>query len=196
MFNKKDRVELFDHYCSHLGKVKKNWNLKDVPKEELRILGFSSAAAIADAQICTFGLSDHPLKTVANDKSYRVEYMISTGAATDVGKIASLLLAISEHTIKRGVFPGVHNVLGGNGPVLYGGNPVFEHFYLTRPIDLARDFAICLSVEPPIEIVQLVPISTKERKFIESNGWESFEKLLLEEHKNLLLFDGRSVVIQ
>jgi len=195
MYERSDRIALFDHYAACLGPVTRNWNMRTIPKEELRVFGFDGAPEPGCSVLCTFGLSDHCLHAPGARDGARLEYLFSVSAACDAGKIAALLLAIGAHALEKRYSPGVHGVLEGKGAVLFEGNPRFEHFYLASPIGLPTDLAVCGTVAPSTGIVQLIPVSSEEKRFIDTRGWQAFERLLRTARVDLSLFDGREEVV-
>lgn len=190
--NRQDRIPLFDHYERHLGGVKLHWKLRDSPDYDLKIFCFDVPRTNDGNALCTFGISDHLLYTADGGRRSRLEHVVFLRDAGKRERVAALLLALASHALEKHHSPGIHHVLSGKGPVLHGGNPDFEHFYLSRPLAGKPELAICDAVAPPIELVQLIPISSVEKAFVETWGGPRFEQLLLQQGIDLQAFDERS----
>lgn len=194
MYAMEDRIKLFDHYDKHLGRVELNWNLIDLPKEKFRVFAYGSQSDESCSTVCTFGLSDLELAVSDTAAKARLEYLICTRRTFSTEAIASLLLAIGHYTIEEMNTPGLHGILEGDGPVLYGGNTAYEHFYLSVPKSFTAKFAACEATIPTIAFVQLIPITSNEKVFIDQNGWEKFEARLLSSDIDMAEFDRRNEI--
>jgi len=179
--NRQDRIPLFDHYEHHLGGVKLHWKPRDSPEYDLKIFCFDATRTNDGNTLFTFGISDHQLYSADGERRSRLEHVVFLRDAGKRERVAALLLAIASHALGKHHSPGIHHVFGGEGPVMHGGNPDFEHFYLSRPLAGEPDFATCDTMDPPIALVQLIPISNAEKAFIETWGGACFELLLLEQ---------------
>jgi hypothetical protein len=145
---------------------------------------------------CTFGLSDIRLATSGTANSLQLEYLICANSTYDPDIIAALLLAVAEYTNAHKHTPGVHGVLCGSGPVLHGGSLLFEHFYLAQPGYFQPEFrSTKKSADQEVELVQLIPVTEKEKSLIQSVGWEVFEELLIEQEIDVVAFDSRAEIL-
>jgi len=106
----------------------------------------------------------------------------------------SPLTAVGMHFFERHESPGPHGIFLGEGPVLEGGNPLFQSLYLRPPFGLPEGFAICSGSSTPIEIFQLIPITAHEQHLIVTNGWDKFEQAVLAQKIDLLLFNVRQEI--
>ena len=192
--HRQDRIPLFDHYERHLGGVRLHWKLRDSPDYDLEIFCFDAPRTNDGHTLCTFGLSDHQLYSPDGERRSRLEHVVFLRDAGKREQVAALLLAIASHALGKHHSPGIHHVLPGEGPVLHEGNPDFEHFYLCRPLAGEPEFALFGATVPPIALVQLIPISSAEKVFIETWGGPRFEQLLLEQGVDFRGFDERTQV--
>lgn len=176
------------HLERFLGPLKKRWLNDAAPS--FQVLLFSDRPKRDSQCLVTYGLSAHLLQIVGNgDSTIKMELLICADSSFDPEALAALLFAVGQDAVTQHATPGVRKVLMGSGAILL--NPVFEHFYLTFPGYFPAEFEMCEAVSSPVAIVQLIPISSKEREAIEKQGWRAFEDGMVEQHIDLLAFDNR-----
>jgi len=179
---------VLQHLEQFLGPFKERWLNSASPS--LQVMWFPECPEPNSQCLVTYGLSAHILQIISNGNSVnKMELIICTKSSIDSKALAALLFAIGQDALVQHATPGVHRVLIGEGAVL--SNPLFEHFYLTLPGYFPDEFAICEALSPPVTMVQLIPISSREREVIEKQGWRVFEDELVKQDIDLLAFDTR-----
>lgn len=187
---------LLVHFERFLGPMSHRWSGKGRPENAFEVLEFSGRPQLDSQCLVTFGLSAHHLQIAREGNStIRMELAIFAYRTFDSKVLGALLFAVGLDAIERHLTSGLHGVLNGSGPVLSGGNPEFEHLYLASPGYFPRSFDWCTELSPPVAIVQLIPISSGERKLITEVGWSAFEDAIAERNIDLLKFDARSAVV-
>jgi hypothetical protein len=191
MFDQSDRVILFDHYEANLGKMTSSSSLKGMPKQDFLVFIYEGQPYEDCTTYVTVGVSDHPLHSRRTHCDERLEYMICAESTYDQKLMVAVLMGLAVRSTDSRETAGIHGVWTGVGPVIIGGNPLFEHFYLTNPGHFAASIDRCDDVEPPIQIVQVIPITSGEHAFIVAHGWEAFESRLDQQEIDLMGFDSR-----
>ncbi|MDZ4151301.1 suppressor of fused domain protein [Methylicorpusculum sp.] len=177
------------HLERFLGVSKKRW-LCPGDESPFQVLLFPECPDSSSQCLVTYGLSAHQLRIMGkNDSVIQVELIICADSLFDPKVLAASLIAVGLDAIRKNAIPTVHEVLLGEGAV--SSNPVFEHLYLTFPGFFSPEFELCETVSPPVAIVQLIPISTNEKKLIAKRGWRVFEEGLAKQDIDLFKFDQR-----
>ncbi|TFW29168.1 suppressor of fused domain protein [Massilia horti] len=190
-----DAGKLFDHYENFLGEVETSFEGKDKTKIPFIVLAYSGRANGARNCLITCGLSAHQLAVPGGSRSARTELAIFSNSAANKEMLNAVLTVVGLHLLETHESPGVYGILPGSGPVLAGGNPLFESFYLSPPVGLPREFSICSLGASEIEILQLVPITAAEEHMIKCGGWAAFEEAVSTQGIDLLGFDEREEVL-
>jgi hypothetical protein len=131
-------------------------------------------------------LAEEPAKKVER------EFLICADARNGINALAALLIAVGMDALDNHVTRRIHSLMPGSGPVLSGGNPVFEHLYLSKPLGFPEGFSECGVPSSPVEIVQIIPLPERERRFVNTEGRQVLENRLTGDLENLLRFDWRS----
>lgn len=182
------------HLEEFLGPSTLSWSRVGKDALPFQVLLFPERPELDSQSLVTYGLSAYPLRIIGkNDSELRIELAICADSTFDSRDLVALLIAIGLKAFKRQATPGAHGVLEGEGAILT--NPVFEHFYLTFPGYFPSEFELCETVSPPVAIIQLIPISSKERELIMERGWRYFEQAIVEQGIDLLKFDRRRELI-
>lgn len=191
-----DAERLFDHLELYLGAMETRWYGKDIGKVPFDVFVYRCPFH-SDAQaLVTFGVSMCDRGLAAHvDHVPRREFVIFANDHCNTKALAALLVAIGLESHSKPVASPLGSVLAGSGPVLSGGNPHYEHLYLTAPIKLPESFLSCDTISPPVEIAQIIPISGREKQFVETSGVSAFEKRLVEHWRELLKFDQRTELV-
>lgn len=187
---------VLDHLEKHLGGTFERLRLKGKSDLGFEVLSFEHAPNFGDRSLVTYGLSAHRLSCLEtlgrNDRC--VELMLCANGSYRAEELAALLIAVGTHVLDNHEIPCEHDILDGSGPVRSGGNSRFEHLYLTAPGYFEPDFQRCSLIDPPAEIVHLVPITSEERSIIRECGWQMFEDAVITQSIDLLDFDNRQAV--
>lgn len=182
------------HLEEFLGSATLSWSRVGEDALPFQVLLFPECPELDGQSLVTYGLSAHPLRIIGkNDSDFRMEFAICADSTFDSRNLVALLIAVGLKTFERLATPGAHEVIAGEGAILT--NPVFEHFYLTFPGYFPTEFELCETVFPPVAIIQLIPISSKERELIMEKGWRFFEQTIVEQGIDLLKFDRRRELI-
>lgn len=186
---------LFDYFERFLGPMKSSWRGKDGQEMPFQVLAYPKQPELDCLTLITFGLSAHQLQVSDNcEGKVRMELLICANSSFESKLLYPLLFAAGLDALEHHATPGVHGVLNGSGPVLIGGNPLFEHLYLTHPGFFPKEFDLCEELSPPVSIAQIIPISSNEREFIVREGWSEFENRATEQSVDFLEFDARKEV--
>jgi hypothetical protein len=192
MLKQSDKIELFDHYEANLGKMTSSSSLKGVSEQEFLVFIYEGQPYEDCTTYVTVGVSDHPLHSRRSHCDERLEYMICAESKYDRKLMVAVLMGLAIRSMESRETVDIHGVWAGEGPVVIGGSPLFEHLYLTNPGHFAAAIDLCEGAVPPIKIVQVIPITSGERAFIEANGWEAFENKLDQQEIDLMGFDSRA----
>lgn len=124
---------------------------------------------------CTLGLSLEILTMPKKD--VRQEFIFAAENRFDEGEISSFLLTFAEHVASSG-----RALLRGN---VVGEKPIISNvdatgIYASIPVFWDDNFHIYDEVEklPSTVFVWLIPVMSKEIKFIRDKGWNAFEDIL------------------
>lgn len=195
MIVKSDAEVLYDHFESFLGQTEQRWHTRNNDGEALSVFEYIGQPDSAATTLLTFGLSSHQFRTRAPTAvTLRTELMICANSEFDAKALSALLFAVSFDALVEHLMPAEHGVLPGSGPVLGAGNPRFEHLYFARPGFFPVKFQRVENILIPIDVMQLIPISTREKELISAEGWEAFEDLVIAQGIDLLEFDQRDEV--
>ena len=186
-----DADVLLDHFEHYLGNMESSFRAKKDGDFPFMVLVYPPKPSGADSILMTCGLSAHRLYVPSENRTTRIELGIFAREGPSKAVLNALLTAVALHLLETHESPGRHGILPGEGPVLAGGNPSFESFYLRPPVGLPDGFASCGDLSSPIEILQLIPITSGEERLIANAGWCAFEQAVLAQQIDLLSFDTR-----
>lgn len=189
-----DAGKLFDHYSEFLGEMTGSFSGKNPKKIPFLVFTYSGSNGIRNSLV-TSGLSAHKLNVLGSERKVRTELAIFSNSDKSIEALNAVLTAVAVHFLESHEFPGAHGILHGSGPVLSGGNPTFENFYLRPPVEISSRFNVCSLDSSDIEIIQLIPISIAEAHLIDCQGWEFFERAVIAQRVDLLQFDERKEVV-
>lgn len=183
---------LLDHFDKYLGKGEGSWKWGEGRETHFYVFLFACPFAADSHVLVTCGLSAHQFAMADSpEKKIRREFLICADKSSDPKALAALLIAVGIDALNAHAVHAVGSVMLGDGPVLSGGNAAFENLYVATPLGFPYGFATCEQLSPPVEIVQIVPISEKEMKFVMANGGHVLEENLMANLSNLLRFDRR-----
>jgi len=182
---------LLRHLEQFLGEASERW--QESTAARFQVLLFRAQPDEGVNCLVTYGLSAVELALGSGpSRSAAIELMICADQMIEPKRLAATLIGVGMHALTQGALPDLHQVLPGQGAV--HDHPLFEHFYLTSPGYFPAEFDRCAGLMPPIEMVQLLPVSTRERAMIARQGWENFEDAASSGEIDLLLYDRRPEV--
>lgn len=183
---------LLRHLEKFLGKATERWQTSD--EASFQVLLFPNNPYTTENCLVTFGLSAVELSLGAEQpRLATVELLICANNEIEPKRLAATLIGVASHALRHRSLPDLHEVLPGQGAV--HDNPLFEHFYLTSPGYFPAEFDRCTAVVPPIEMVQLLPITSRERVIITQQGWAHFEEAAVADDIDLLEYDRRAEIV-
>jgi hypothetical protein len=192
---KNDANKLLDHYDHYLGRMENSFQGKDEKKIPFMVLSFSGRESGPSHCLVTHGMSAHQLSVPGKDSPVRTELAVFTNAPVGSKTLGALLIAVGMHFLDTHASPGAHGILPGSGPVIAGGNPKFESFYVRSPVSFPPAFAHCSLAGSGIDILQLIPVTNNEAHAIACGGWAAFEAAAASQNIDLLSFDQREEVV-
>lgn len=196
MERKSDAEALYDHFENFLGQAQHRWHSRGKSGFSINVFEYIGQPDSAATTLLTFGLSSHQLRTrEVTPVAVRTELMICANAEFHSKALSALLFAVAFDALDEHLIPAEHRVLSGSGPVLTGGHARFEHLYFARPGFFPLNFQRFEEVSLPVDVMQIIPISTSEKELISIEGWESFEDLVIAQGIDLLDFDRRDEVV-
>jgi hypothetical protein len=184
---------LLRHYERFLGEVKGAEYVSEGKGGTFQILLFRDQPEPGLNCVVTFGVSAADIALGRqSQRRARVELMICADASIEIARLAGPLMVVARTALEARRLPDLHELMEGEGAV--SENPLFEHIYLTNPGYFPAEFDACEGVAPPIEIVQLVPVSNGEREIITRLGWARFEDGAAEQGVDFAQYDRRPEV--
>jgi hypothetical protein len=191
MFQSSDKVTLFDHYEANLGVASGRMGLTATSTPAVAIFVYESCPYEDCTTYATFGLSDYSLHSRSTHEDERYEFLVSANSKYEQKVVASLLLGLAREAIATQQCAGFHGIEPGIGPVIKDGNPLFQNLYFTQCGSFESDIDVCSGASPSIRILQVLPITAKERAVVENEGFEWFEHLLAAQDLDLMDFESR-----
>jgi hypothetical protein len=186
---------LFEHLEENLGPMEMRWRGKSGTQMPFEVFVFPGSSAKPRQSLVTFGLSAHDVEMPEhNATTLRLEFAICSTRLHDSKVLGALLFAVALEIFHTHSIPRTR-VLAGSGPVLSNGNPQFKHLYVAFPLSFPPTFRICGKTEPPIHMVQIIPITSSEKAFIECKGYAEFEEKLRGLGDTILEFDSRPAAV-
>lgn len=186
---------LFEHLEENLGPMEMRWHGKSDMQMPFEVFVFPGASAKPRQSLVTFGLSAHDVEMPElNTTTLRLEFAICATPLHDSKVLGALLFAVALEIFHTHSIPPTR-VLAGCGPVLSNGNPQFEHLYVASRLSFPLTFRICRKTEPPIHIVQIIPVTSSEKAFIEWKGYAEFEEELRGLGDTILEFYSRPAAV-
>lgn len=188
--------DLIGHIESNLGSIGtgKTWRTNESGKVlPYQVISFRDKPIEKAVTYITLGLSNHVMKLIDKEEhqvsEVRMELLASAYESIGPVPVVSLMMFIAEAALDRHECPW-------NGTVISLGSPIadseeFQSVYCTEAGYFADDFKIYEASDPKTVFVNLVPITIREREFIQNNGSEAFDMQLIVQQPDLLNFDKR-----
>ena len=175
---------LLDHLERALGELHSTTVVEEVGRlGSIGVLRFTDVPVAGAVTYVTFGLSRAELH-VDPERHVRLELMLSLEDEEEPFAPTVWLVMLAEHFGDGGVAPRhaeVHRV----GPLADGS--ALEGFALVPPVRFGGDFArLELPDDVPVDILELIPLSTVEAGFVRAHGWDEFVDVIRRNDPNLL----------
>lgn len=187
---------LIGHIESNLGMLGsgKTWRTDEAGKAlPYQIVSFRDKPIEKVTTYTTLGLSNHVMKLIDKEghavTEVRMELLASAYESIGSAPVVSLMMFIAEAALDRHECPWKGTVISLGAPI--SDSEEFRFIYCMEAGYFADDFKIYETSNPKTVFVNLVPITINEREFIQGNGSEAFNALLIAQQPDLLSFDKR-----
>lgn len=186
-------MTIAEHLEKHLGPMHGGTKVrlaKGRRAPEIFIASFPDRPVNRAITYSTLGLSEYELEQ-EDGGNLRQELLFSCRLPRDRDEPVSLLMAVAADVISAGrALPRGH-VVGPAGPLIEDSR--LEALYCAAPVYFDDDFHVFRELHPPVVFVLLIPITAAEAEFVEREGWEAFEDLLVEQDADLLDLNRDSI---
>lgn len=182
-------LRLINHLEAHLGPLICGWFTDpDGAPVPFSVLKFGGGSIADVFTYVTVGLSAVELRSKNTEKIIHQELLLMCRESFGTRNIPGLLqqVGLSVLADKTAILRG--EVLGPKGPIFTECD--LTAFYATNPVYFPDSFL----VDDLAVLVWLVPITSPEAKFVQNNGWISFEDCLVSKDPDLLDFSRPSIV--
>ncbi len=166
---------LVDHLEEHLGEMVGGWqNDPDGNELAFQIVHYEGKAPAGSEIFSTLGLSDYELA----DVGARIEFVMIAPLGLTAGTIPPILL-------RAGMLPIDADDVAQLGDTFLDIEPLREVspmdcLYVGRPLYQRPDFNPFDNGDVQVLFLWLIPVYAEEAEFIETEGWEAFERLMWE----------------
>lgn len=178
---------------NHLGEIEYGWSKGgDGQKLPFQIVKFSRGPFAETVTYTTLGLSNEKLISPVSNKRVRQELVFISYKSVGDLNIPAIMqqVALSMLKNKKALLRG--DVIGPHGDLFTGSE--LEALYVTLPVYFPDSFKTFIdSVDTPIVMSWIVPITPKEASFISADGWDRFESILEEVNPDLIDFKRKSI---
>ena len=178
---KTNAVSIITHMEHYLGPVVDGWKTTgDGEVLAFPLARFSPTPQPGWSVMATLGLSALSLKQPSG-RGVRQELLICWPDEAMDDSVPSHLYAVGKTIMATGEAIGLGSVLPlpGNPTLPSGSAKPWFGWYLTLPFFLPESGAICPGTDPATVLSWLVPIYEEEARFIDEQGGEAFEQMLL-----------------
>jgi hypothetical protein len=171
-------MNMLDHLESFLGPTEGGYEDPAGDACAFQIVDFTGGPVAKARTYCTLGLSEYLLEQ-PDHTSIRLELMFVAQDTHGPMSIPALVHDLAVEAIARHRAYVRGEVIGPRGPLFPDSE--LEAIYVTAPMHLPTEFNYIDTEDgEPCIIAWLLPITCSEVAFIHSNGWESFEGMLVE----------------
>ncbi|WP_089084268.1 suppressor of fused domain protein [Aquitalea magnusonii] len=170
---------IIDHIEENFGEIEKGWDFRISKLPNFQVVECSNGLLENITTIISVGLAQHKLKSRRSEKIIRHEILLSfdkdcipSNAVAIIKQIAETCVETREALLENDIIKKVGIVFDNHKfDSLWVKPPVFfnENSFSYSGSDVSGD--ICI-------FAWLIPITTKERCYIEENGSEAFENVL------------------
>ncbi|PKR48927.1 suppressor of fused domain protein [Thalassospira marina] len=183
-------MSIIDHIESYVGPIQEGWKDK---RSGLNIQIIRCCDEIDESvdHFLSLGFSDFVLE-VSPEKNARHEFLFSVRFFDDYSLVFSFLMTICEAVIVRAkaVLRGQYIRLPADVAAEMG----FDALYCSIPMLQDHGFSGYDKVDPPVIFVWLIPIYSTELEFIEMNGWDRFEDMMVEQQPDLFSLSRKHII--
>ena len=184
--------DLLQHLESNLGVIAEGWsNVEDPANPSFQIVRFENQPMKGASTFTTLGLSGVIL-TQSNDTLIREELIFCCNNKFIDWGISELLATVGDELLSTEQAFMRGQVLGPAGPLF--NNSSLEALYCARPVYFPEALHEYTSTNPITSLLWLIPITSAEAVYIESEGWSRFEDILVEKDADLLDLQRESLV--
>lgn len=164
---------LVEHLESHLGEIVGEWQV-DPDGNELpfQIVHYDGKAPAGTEIFSTVGLSDYEL----SDLGARIELIMIAPLGLTSGTIPPILVAAGEMPIDADDVPQLGDTFVAIEP-LREVSPM-DCLYVGRPLYQPPDFNPFDNGDAQVLFLWLIPIYDIEAEFVDTEGWQAFERLM------------------
>lgn len=183
-------MSLIQHVENHLGSIERGWKDNQSDKT-LQVVSFLDCPGETVSTFVSLGMSDEVLE-MKDSRKVRQELVFSAYTISISNMVVSFLISLCEGILSRGkaVLRGEVIPLSPELAERIG----FEFVYCTIPVFFEDDFCSYDETSPSTVMVWVLPIYKSEAKYIDRNGWESFEDLLEEKDPDLCSMERDSII--
>lgn len=188
-----------DHFDTYLGEIKEGW--RTPPRDGQSDSGFALAQfSLAPWEgwsiLGTYGLSREVLRQ-GEDNELRQELLLCWQDEEIADSLLSHLNAVAQTVQQTGEVIGRGALLAiPPQPVLTSGDEdrPWAAWYVTMPFFLPESGILMDSIDPPIVFTWLFPVYADEAEFIELEGADAFDQLILDNRELCFEYPRPSLV--
>lgn len=179
---------------NHLGEIEYGWS-KDSEGKELsfQVVKHKRGPFPGCVTYSTLGLSMENLSSPVSDKQIRQELIFVSYSNFGDKNIPGILQQVGNNALESKSAYLRGDVIDPYGKIFNGSQ--LQALYVSLPVYFPDSFRTYYG-EENLTIVQawLFPITLNEANFIEKNGWEKFEDILVKSDPDLIDFTRSSII--
>jgi hypothetical protein len=185
-------VDLIAHLESFLGPISRGARGDGSTPAGLQVVWFADDTPFPGATtLATLGLSRHRLSQPSGD--LRQELMLHLPTTGQPANAAGVLFQLAGELLAthRGLPRG--ELVGPRGRLFAG--TAMTALYVTVPVYLPDEFAVCDSSTGPIVLTWLVPVTDAEVQYVRIHGWRALETAFESEDPDLTDLSRASIAV-
>lgn len=170
---------IIDHIEENFGKIEKGWDFRTSKLPNFQVVECSNGLLENITTIISIGLAQHKLKSRCSGKIIRHEILLSFDKDCIPSNAAAIIKQISEACVETGSALLENDIVKKVGIIF--DNHKFDSLWVKPPIFFHENsFSYSgLDVNGDVCIFAwLIPVTPKERWYIEENGSAAFENIL------------------
>jgi hypothetical protein len=185
---------LIAHLESRLGKIQSGWT-RDPDGVELpfQVAEFRGGGQLAGStSYATVGLSRHRLPSSAGGREMSIELIMSTHSALAPARFPQSLQLLTKDLLRRNIAILRGQIFALPWPVAE--RSVLSTLYAAVPGYFDEEFdSVDIEDGLGVSIVWMIPISESEGNYVLDQGWDAFERELVEKDPDLLNTERPSI---